>query len=137
MARMTGCGTAGRNRFRKWQQGMTTSLPVIEYARDMEAGEDLLYRALTVANLITIHQKTGIGRLSAFCGAVSAGCGAAAGIAYLKGGRFDVIAHTIANTLAICSGMVCDGAKPLLRRKNRGSGGRRSDGILYVHKQRA
>ena len=93
-------------------QGMTTSLPVIEYARDMGASHEELLRALTVANLVTIHQKTGIGRLSAFCGAVSAGCGAAAGIAYLKGGRYKVIAHTIANTLAICSGMICDGAKP-------------------------
>ena len=111
-ARMSGCELPVVIVFGSGNQGMTTSLPVIEYARDMEAGEDLLYRALTVANLITIHQKTGIGRLSAFCGAVSAGCGAAAGIAYLKGGRFDVIAHTIANTLAICSGMVCDGAKP-------------------------
>ena len=111
-ARMSGCELPVVIVSGSGNQGMTTSLPVIEYARDMEAGEDLLYRALTVANLITIHQKTGIGRLSAFCGAVSAGCGAAAGIAYLKGGRFDVIAHTIANTLAICSGMVCDGAKP-------------------------
>lgn len=59
-------------------QGMTTSLPVIEYARDMDASQEELYRALAVADLVTIHQKTGIGRLSAFCGAVSAGCGAAA-----------------------------------------------------------
>ena len=65
-----------------------------------------------VSNLITIHQKSSIGRLSAFCGAVSAGCGAAAGIAYLHGHRYEVIAHTIVNTLAIISGMVCDGAKP-------------------------
>ena len=93
-------------------QGMTASLPVIEYARDMGADDDALYRALAVSDLVTIHQKTGIGRLSAFCGAVSAGCGAAAGIAYLQGGRYEVIAHTIANTLAICSGMICDGAKP-------------------------
>jgi len=78
----------------------------------MNADNDALYRALAVANLITIHQKTGIGRLSAFCGAVSAGCGAAAGIAYLKGGDFKVVAHTVANALAICSGMICDGAKP-------------------------
>ena len=93
-------------------QGMTTSLPVIEYARDMDADEDALIRALVVADLVTIHQKTGIGRLSAFCGAVSAGCGAASGIAYLKGGKFREVAHTIANALAICSGMICDGAKP-------------------------
>ena len=93
-------------------QGMTASLPVIEYARGKGAGREELLRALAVADLVTIHQKTSIGRLSAFCGAVSAGSGAAAGIAYLEGGRYEVIAHTVANALAICSGMVCDGAKP-------------------------
>lgn len=111
-ARMSGCEMPVIIVSGSGNQGLTTSLPVIEYAKDMNAREEELYRALTVANLITIHQKTGIGRLSAFCGAVSAGCGAAAGIAYLKGGRVDVIAHTIVNTLAICSGMICDGAKP-------------------------
>ena len=111
-ARMSGCEMPVVIVSGSGNQGMTTSLPVIEYARDMEATDEELYRALAVANLVTIHQKTGIGRLSAFCGAVSAGCGAAAGIAYLRGGRFDIIAHTIANTLAICSGMICDGAKP-------------------------
>ena len=111
-ARMSGCDLPVVIVSGSGNQGLTASLPVIEYARDMNASEEELYRALTVANLITIHQKTSIGRLSAFCGAVSAGCGAAAGIAYLLGGRFDVIAHTIANALAICSGMICDGAKP-------------------------
>ena len=111
-ARMSGCELPVVIVSGSGNQGMTTSLPVIEYARDMGADEDALIRALVVADLVTIHQKTGIGRLSAFCGAVSAGCGAAAGIAYLRGGRFDIIAHTIANTLAICSGMICDGAKP-------------------------
>ncbi|MDD3346688.1 serine dehydratase subunit alpha family protein [Oscillibacter sp.] len=111
-ARMSGCGLPVVIVSGSGNQGMTASLPVIEFARDMGACDDLLYRALAVSNLVTIHQKTGIGRLSAFCGAVSAGCGAAAGIAYLEGGRYDVIAHTIANTLAICSGMICDGAKP-------------------------
>ena len=111
-ARMSGCELPVVIVSGSGNQGMTTSLPVIEYARDMGASHEELLRALTVANLVTIHQKTGIGRLSAFCGAVSAGCGAAAGIAYLKGGRYQVIAHTIANTLAICSGMICDGAKP-------------------------
>ena len=82
------------------------------YAGPDQPGPEELLRALAVADLVTIHQKTGIGRLSAFCGAVSAGCGAAAGIAYLLGGRYDVIAHTVANTLAICAGMICDGAKP-------------------------
>ena len=111
-ARMSGCELPVVIVSGSGNQGMTTSLPVIEFARDMGASHEELLRALTVANLVTIHQKTGIGRLSAFCGAVSAGCGAAAGIAYLKGGRYQIIAHTIANTLAICSGMICDGAKP-------------------------
>ena len=111
-ARMSGCELPVVIVSGSGNQGMTASLPVIEYARDMDASHEELLRALAVANLVTIHQKTGIGRLSAFCGAVSAGCGAAAGIAYLKGGRYKVIAHTIANTLAICSGMICDGAKP-------------------------
>jgi L-cysteine desulfidase len=111
-ARMSGCDMPVVIVSGSGNQGLTASLPVIEYARDMNASEEELYRALTAANLITIHQKTSIGRLSAFCGAVSAGCGAAAGVAYLLGGRFDVIAHTIANALAICSGMICDGAKP-------------------------
>ena len=111
-ARMSGCDMPVVIVSGSGNQGLTASLPVIEYARDLQSSEEELYRALTVANLITIHQKTSIGRLSAFCGAVSAGCGAAAGIAYLLGGKFDVIAHTIANALAICSGMICDGAKP-------------------------
>lgn len=111
-ARMSGCELPVVIVSGSGNQGMTASLPVITYARDMGASEEALFRALVVADLVTIRQKSVIGRLSAFCGAVSAGCGAAAGIAYLHGGRFDVIAHTIANTLAICSGMVCDGAKP-------------------------
>ena len=111
-ARMSGCELPVIIVSGSGNQGMTASLPVIEYARDMGASEDQLLRALAVSNLITIHQKTGIGRLSAFCGATSAGCGAACGIAYLQGGRYEVIAHTVVNTLAICSGMVCDGAKP-------------------------
>ncbi len=71
-----------------------------------------MYRALIVSNLVTIHQKTGIGRLSAYCGAISAGVGAGAGIAWLHGGGFKEVAHTIVNALAIVSGIVCDGAKP-------------------------
>lgn len=111
-ARMSGCEMPVVIVSGSGNQGMTTSLPVIEYARDMDATEEQLIRALVVADLVTIHQKTSIGRLSAFCGAVSAGCGAAAGIAYLKGGDYEVVAHTIVNTLGICSGMICDGAKP-------------------------
>jgi len=93
-------------------QGITASVPVIEYARELGCDRQTLLRALVVSNLVTVHQKTGIGRLSAYCGAVSAGCGAAAGIAWLYGDRFEVIAHTIVNALAIVSGMICDGAKP-------------------------
>lgn len=71
-----------------------------------------MYRSLLVADLTTIEQKRGIGRLSAYCGAVSAGCGAGAGIAYMCDGSFDTVAHTLVNALAILSGTVCDGAKP-------------------------
>lgn len=111
-ARMSGCELPVVIVSGSGNQGMTASLPVIEYAKYLESSQDTLVRALVVANLVTIHEKTGIGRLSAFCGAVSAGCGAASGVAYLYGGRYDAIAHTIVNALAITSGMVCDGAKP-------------------------
>lgn len=110
-ARMSGCEKPVIIVSGSGNQGMTASIPVIVYARAMEMAEERLLRALVVSNLVTIHQKTGIGRLSAFCGAVSAGCGAGAGIAYLKGGDYPVVAHTIVNALAILSGMVCDGAK--------------------------
>lgn len=111
-ARMNGCEMPVVIVSGSGNQGMTASLPVIEYAEELHMERDVLYRSLVVSNLITIHQKSSIGRLSAFCGAVSAGCGAAAGIAYLNGHRHEVISHTIVNTLAILSGMVCDGAKP-------------------------
>ena len=111
-ARMSGCEMPVIIVSGSGNQGMTASLPVISYGESIHCCRERLIRALVVSNLVTIHQKTEIGRLSAFCGAVSAGCGAAAGIAYLHGGDFDVIAHTIVNTLAIASGMVCDGAKP-------------------------
>jgi len=92
-------------------QGITASVPVAVWARERGFSEDSLLRALIVSDLVTIHQKTGIGRLSAFCGAVCAGCGAGAGIAYLEGGGYDGVAHAVVNALAIISGMVCDGAK--------------------------
>lgn len=110
-ARMSGCELPVVIVSGSGNQGMTASLPVIEYAKAIGASKEELYRALVVSDLITIHQKSSIGRLSAFCGAVSAGCGAATGIAYLDGHRYEVIAHTIVNSLAIISGMVCDGAK--------------------------
>lgn len=111
-ARMSGCEMPVIIVSGSGNQGMAASLPVIVYAREYEVGEDKLLRSLCVSNLVTIHQKTWIGRLSAFCGAVNAGCGAGAGIAYLLGGGFDVVAHTLVNSLAIVSGIVCDGAKP-------------------------
>lgn len=111
-ARMSGCEMAVIINSGSGNQGMTASLPVIEYAKELKVSKEKLYRALLVSNLITIHQKTGIGRLSAYCGAVSAGCGAGCGIAYLQGGDFRCIAHTLVNALAIVSGIVCDGAKP-------------------------
>ena len=90
---------------------MTCSLPVIEYANELKSTEEQLYRALVLSNLVAIHQKTGIGRLSAYCGAVCAGAAAGAGIAYLCGGDYEDITHTVVNALAIVSGIVCDGAK--------------------------
>ncbi|MCI8830468.1 MAG: serine dehydratase subunit alpha family protein [Lachnospiraceae bacterium] len=111
-ARMSGCEMPVIINSGSGNQGMTASLPVIEYAGELGASEEMLYRALILSNLITIHQKTGIGRLSAYCGAVSAGCGAGCGIAFLLGGDFKAIAHTLVNALAIVSGIICDGAKP-------------------------
>ena len=92
-------------------QGLTASLPVIVYAEELRVSREKLYRALLISTLVTIHAKSGIGRLSAYCGAVSAGAGAGCGIAYLLGGNERDIAHTIVNALAITSGIVCDGAK--------------------------
>ncbi len=111
-ARMSGCEMPVIINSGSGNQGMTASLPVIEYAKELKVSEEELYRALVLSNLMTIHQKTGIGRLSAYCGAVSAGCGAGCGIAYLLGGDYATIAHTLVNALAIVSGIICDGAKP-------------------------
>jgi L-cysteine desulfidase len=110
-ARMNGCELPVVINSGSGNQGMTASIPVIVYAREMGASEDQMYRALVVSNLVTIHLKTGIGSLSAYCGAISAGCGAGSGICYLHGGRLDQISHTIVNALAINSGVICDGAK--------------------------
>lgn len=111
-ARMSGCELPVGIVSGSGNQGMTATLPVIAYAKEIGATQEKLLRAVLISDLITIHQKTGIGRLSAFCGATSAGIGAACGIAWLDGGDYEVIAHTIVNGLAILSGMVCDGAKP-------------------------
>ena len=110
-ARMNGCEKPVIINSGSGNQGITTSVPVIVYAREKGMTHEELLKGLCVANLVTAHLKTGIGRLSAYCGAVSAGCGAAAGICYLQGGRFHAIAHTVVNALAMDSGIVCDGAK--------------------------
>ena len=110
-ARMNGCELPVVINSGSGNQGITASVPVIVYARENGNSHEELLRALCVSNLVTIHLKTGIGRLSAYCGAVSAGVGAGAGIAYLKGGRFEQIAHTVVNAVAVTSGIICDGAK--------------------------
>ena len=110
-ARMSGCELPVVINSGSGNQGLTASLPVIVYAKELGVTQQMLYRALVVSNLVTIHLKTGIGSLSAYCGATAAGCGAAAGVTYLYGGQFREIAHTIVNAIAIDSGMICDGAK--------------------------
>lgn len=111
-ARMSGCELPVIINSGSGNQGIAASVPVIEYARDLGVSEDKLYRALVISNLTAVHEKTNIGRLSAFCGAVSAGCAAGCGIAYLNGGDYSALAHTLVNSLAIVSGIICDGAKP-------------------------
>ena len=111
-ARMSGCEKPVVINSGSGNQGLTASLPVIVYAQELGVSEETLYRALVVSNLVTIHLKSGIGKLSAYCGATSAGCGAGAGISYLYGGRSYEIAHVVVNAVAINSGMICDGAKP-------------------------
>lgn len=110
-ARMNGCSLPVVIVSGSGNQGMTASLPVAVYAEYLKVDNDGLLRALAVSNLVTVHLKTGIGRLSAYCGAVSAGCGAGAGICYLHGGKREEISCTIVNALAINSGIICDGAK--------------------------
>lgn len=110
-ARMNGCELPVIINSGSGNQGITTSVPVIIYAEELGVSDEMRYRALVLANLTTIHQKTPIGRLSAYCGAVSAGAGAGAGIAFLHGGGLEEIEHTVVNAVAIVSGIVCDGAK--------------------------
>ena len=110
-ARMNGCELPVVINSGSGNQGITTSVPVIVYAEELGVSKEKLYRALVVSNLSTIHIKTGIGRLSAYCGAVGAGCGCGAGIAYLHGGGYREGAHALVNGLAIVSGIICDGAK--------------------------
>ena len=110
-ARMNGCELPVIINSGSGNQGITCSVPLIEYAKELHCGKEKLYRALILSNLVAIHEKTGIGTLSAYCGAVSAGAGAGAGIAYLCGGDYQAVIHTVVNALAIVSGIVCDGAK--------------------------
>lgn len=111
-ARMSGCILPVVINSGSGNQGMTVSLPIIKYAQHLGVSQEKLYRALVLGNLTAIHQKNGIGSLSAYCGAVSAACGSGAGIAYLHDATLDIIKNTIVNTLANVSGIVCDGAKP-------------------------
>ena len=110
-ARMNGCELPVIINSGSGNQGLTVSMPVIAYAEEYHIADDRLYRALVVSNLTAIHQKTRIGRLSAYCGAVSAGCAAACGIAYLLGESLDTIEHTLTNAVVTVSGIICDGAK--------------------------
>ncbi len=111
-ARMSGCELPVIINSGSGNQGIAASIPVIVYAKELQVDEDKLYRALVVSNLATIHQKNRIGSLSAFCGAVCAGCGSGAGIAYLHGCGYPEIAQTLINAIAMVSGIICDGAKP-------------------------
>ena len=110
-ARMSGCEMPVIIVSGSGNQGITASVPVIEYAKELGVSHDKMVRAVLLSDLLAIHLKTGIGRLSAYCGAVSAGCAAGGGVAYLHGGGFREVAHTLVNALAIVSGMICDGAK--------------------------
>ncbi|MBO5715312.1 MAG: serine dehydratase subunit alpha family protein [Clostridia bacterium] len=110
-ARMSGCELPVCIISGSGNQGITASVPVVVYAKENEIDEEKMLRAVLVSDLVTIHQKTGIGTLSAYCGAISAGVGAGAGICYLRGGSYHTIAHTIVNAVAILSGTICDGAK--------------------------
>ncbi|MBQ0058919.1 MAG: serine dehydratase subunit alpha family protein [Lachnospiraceae bacterium] len=110
-ARMDGCEMPVIINSGSGNQGITCSVPVIVYARHLGVNDEKLYRALLISNLTCIHIKTPIGRLSAYCGAVSAGAAAGAGIAYLHGGGYEEVVHTVVNALANVSGIICDGAK--------------------------
>ena len=111
-ARMSGCEMPVIINSGSDNQGMTVSLPVLAFAEEFHIDEDRTIRAVALSNLVAIHQKTGIGRLSAYCGAVSAGCASGCGIAYLLGHSFEIIEHTLENALGMAAGIVCDGAKP-------------------------
>lgn len=110
-ARMNGCDLPVVINSGSGNQGITASVPLVIFAKENNLTDELLYRALIISNLCAIHIKHSIGKLSAFCGVVIAGAACGAGIAYLEGGKFREIAHTLVNALAMISGVVCDGAK--------------------------
>ena len=111
-ARMSGCEMPVAFLCGSGNQGITATVPVICYARQYAVNSERLYRALILSDLLTVYQKDGVGRLSEFCGAVSAGCSAGAAIAYLLGGDEAVVAKALVNALSLISGTFCDGAKP-------------------------
>ena len=111
-ARMSGCEMPVIINSGSGNQGITVSVPLVVYARAQQLPDERLYRALALSNLLAIYQRSGIGCLSAYCGAINAGVAAACGVVYLQGGTLDDIAHTLVNGLAIVSGVICDGAKP-------------------------
>ena len=111
-ARMSGCEMPVIINSGSGNQGMTVCLPILAFAEEFNVDEERTIRAVALSNLVAIHQKTGIGRLSAYCGAVSAGCASGCGIAFLFGHGLDVIEHTLENALGMAAGIVCDGAKP-------------------------
>ncbi len=128
-ARMCGCNISVMTNSGSGNQGLASSVPVIIYAREKNLTEEQLYRGLIFSSLVTIHQKTPIGRLSAFCGAVSASCASGAALTYLAGGNIKQIKMTISNTLANISGIVCDGAKASCGAKIASS----LDGAIMAH----
>ena len=111
-ARMSGCELPAVINSGSGNQGLTVTMPIVEYAKELNADHEQLIRALVLANLIAVRIKQSIGYLSAYCGAICAGCSAAAGVAFLYGQDESIIEHTVVNGLAILSGTICDGAKP-------------------------
>ena len=110
-ARMNGCAMPVVINSGSGNQGITASMPVLTYWEHLGASREQLYRALVISNLVAVHQKTYIGSLSAYCGAVCAAAGSAAGITFLQGGSDEQIGNAVVNTVANIGGMVCDGAK--------------------------
>lgn len=110
-ARMSGCGMPVVILSGSGNQGITASVPVVVYGREIKASNEKIIRAIVLSDLMTMYQKSKIGRLSAYCGVISAGCGSGAGIAYLQGGGLNEIIHAVVNGVAILSGTICDGAK--------------------------